>query len=113
LFIFLISTVIISCEDEKIEELNDAIQLKSSETFYYDFNISGDEEGATIIEQASHFEISELQRDESTNWSVVYRYKPEDTYLGKDTVSIETCTGGVGLSCTDLDTFIFVFNITE
>lgn len=113
LFMVLMSVVIVSCEDEKIEDLNDVIQLKSSETFFYDFNISGDEEGATIIEQAAHFEISELQRDESTNWSVIYRYKPEEDYLGKDTVAIETCTGGTGLSCTDLDTIVFVFTITE
>lgn len=102
-----------SCEDENIRELEDKINLKNSESFHYDLHISGDEEGATIIEQANHFEISELNRDETTNWSIVYTYKPEQGFSGSDSVTIETCTGGEGVTCTNLDTLKFIFNVTQ
>lgn len=53
------------------------ITIKNTKEYVHDFNISGDEEGATIKVQATHFKLSEIIRNESTNWSVVYHYQPE------------------------------------
>jgi hypothetical protein len=92
-------------------ELN--IQLQNTETYDYDLCISGDEEGAAIIVQAQHYEVSELIRNSSTNWSIVYRYKPEENYTGNDHVEIETCTGGQGVTCTNIDTIRINFTVTE
>ena len=89
------------------------ITLRSGEMFTYDLNISGDEEGAVIKLQAKHFELSDLIRDSSTNWSVVYRYAPENGYTGKDYVEIETCTGGEGISCSEIGIVSINFNIIQ
>jgi hypothetical protein len=105
------------CSCDKDDTVNPGkeldIQLKNTETYDYDFGISGDEEGATIIVQAQHFEISELMRNSSTDWSIIYRYKPEDNYTGNDYVEIETCTGGEGVACTKVDTLRINFTITD
>lgn len=111
IFVFII---ILSCE-----EINPGMNeqkeftIKNSETFLYDLKISGDEEGATIKKQALHHEISELSRDSSTNWSVVYKYIPEKDYIGSDYVEIETCTGGTGISCSDIGLIKISFNIIK
>ncbi len=89
------------------------IQLKNSEEYIHDFKISGDEEGAVIKVQAKHFLISEISRNENTNWSVVYTYQPESDYIGTDSVEIETCTGGDGLSCSNLESFTFIFEVSN
>ena len=113
--LFLLSIAIIQCTKEKIlEERSTSLEitLKNSEVYQYDFNISGDEEGAEIIMQAKHAAKSEIIRDVSTNWSVVYLYQPEMNFTGNDTVQIETCTGGDGTmnSCTS-DTVQFLFRV--
>lgn len=95
--------------DEVLEEK--PISLRPGELYTYDLNISGDEEGAIIKQQAVHFELSELVRDSSTNWSVVYRYIPKNGYRGTDYIEIETCTGGEGIKCSDIGIVSISFNI--
>jgi len=68
---------------------------------------------ATIITQAKHYQISELNRDSTNNWSVVYRYKPKTGFGGSDYVEIETCSGGQGLSCENIEIMQINFKITE
>ncbi|MCF8338554.1 MAG: hypothetical protein K9I74_11305 [Bacteroidales bacterium] len=75
--------------------------------------ISGDEEGASIQTQAQHFQTSTIVRDSSTNWSAVYYYKPDSGYVGEDYVAIETCTGGNGVNCSNIDVISINFNITN
>ncbi len=105
--------VVISCEDEIIEPSGHSeITIHKGKTYQYNLNISGDEEGARIIEQAKHFELSELKRDASTEWSVIYFYKPESGYAGADSVWIETNTGSDGASAGVLDTLKIVFRVT-
>jgi len=72
-----------------------------------------DEEGAVIKQHAKHYELNELVRDSSTNWSVVYRYAPEKGYIGKDYVEIETCTGGEGIVCSEIGIVSISFNIIQ
>ena len=113
--ILLLITFIWSCEKDDIIEPNDSltITLKNSDDFLHDFKISGDEEGATIILQATHFSISEITRNESTNWSVVYHYKPESGFIGKDSVKIQTSTGSDGSGPGIIKLVEFFFQITE
>jgi len=95
--------------DEVLEEK--PISLRSGELYTYDLNISGDEEGAVIKQQAVHYELSELVRDSSTNWSIVYKYIPKNEYQGADYVEIETCTGGEGVKCSMIEIVSISFNI--
>ncbi len=85
--------------------------ISNSEIFLYDLEFSGDEEGASIIKQAQNMEISELFRDENRGMTIVYRCKPNSGYTGVDYVEIETCRGGVGIICTQIDTIRIRFTI--
>ena len=55
------------------------VSLKNTE-IYDNFLVGGDEEGASIKVQALHYEKSELIRDKSTNFWVVYCYKPVNAH---------------------------------
>jgi hypothetical protein len=61
------------------------VTLKNTESYSRTF-VLGDEEGASIAVQAQHYETSELVRDASTNFNVVYRYKPTTDFVGNDYV---------------------------
>ena len=107
---------IISCnQDSNSDDENIiAVSIKNSEIYEYQTGISGDEEGVLIEKQASHFEISEIIRDSSTQWSAVYRYKPEQGYIGTDNVEIKTMQGSDGASPnTDIKIIKIEITITE
>lgn len=113
--IFSFALFFLSCETNEIQidEIPTEIKLKSGTDYKYDFHISGDEEGATIVFQAKHYAISEIIRNENTNWSIVYHYKSEVGFIGKDSVTIETCTGGDGTNCGETNQIKLNFIITE
>jgi len=115
IFLFLLFTAFVQCTKEETPETENTpleIILTNSDVYQYDFNISGDEEGAEIIQQAKHAAKSEIIRDATTNWSVVYFYQPEENFSGVDSVQIETCTGGDGTmnSCVK-DTTQLIFHV--
>lgn len=116
-FALIILTVLAvwSCTSDEIpsDKNTQDIALKSGQIYIYDFNISGDEEGATIITPPKHAEISEIVRDATTNWSVVYKYQAVAGYSGTDAVEIETCTGGDGTNCGETKLYLIQFNITK
>lgn len=87
-----------SCKKDVFPIDKDTIQvtIKTSDTYTYSTGISGDEEGAKIIRQAENFELSELRRNQTTNWVVFYDYKPKSNFTGKDYVEIETYAGSDG-----------------
>jgi hypothetical protein len=91
---------IASCKKDDFPVDNDTIQvtIKNSDTYTFSTGIGGDEDGAKIIRQANNFEISELRRNQSTNWIVFYDYKPKSSFVGKDYVEIETHEGSDGAS---------------
>tara|TARA_B110000211_G_scaffold218168_1_gene262703 strand:- start:1196 stop:1555 length:360 start_codon:yes stop_codon:yes gene_type:complete len=89
------------------------VTINNSDDYEIDLMISGDEEGATIQTQAQHFQKSELIRDSSTNWSVVYKYEPLQNYTGTDFVEIETCSGGKSTGCYNVETVRINFTITN
>ena len=92
--------VLCSCDDKDLIYSHDELDvtLRNTEQYEYNTKIAGDEEGANIITQAKHFEISEIVRDLSTSWIAVYKYKPESNFIGKDFVEIETQRGSDGES---------------
>ena len=104
-----------NCNKEETENLVSEMEvtINNFDDFELDLMISGDEEGATIKTQAQHFQKSELIRDSSTNWNVVYSYKPLSNYTGMDFVEIETCTGGESIGCTNLEIVRINFVITN
>lgn len=104
-----------NCNKEEIDNVVNEIDvtIRNSDDYEIDLMVSGDEEGATIHTQAQHFQKSELIRDSSTNWSVVYRYKPLSNYTGMDFVEIETCTGGGSTECSNLEIVRINFTITN
>lgn len=90
---------LVSCsKDEEPTKNYDSIdvELSKNELFFYDTKNSGDEEGGRIIEQAQHFEASEVVRD--TSFRLVYRYQPKEDYKGNDRVQIELSSGSDGAS---------------
>ncbi len=114
---FLLACIVFlsNCKKEETESFVNEINvtIKNSDNYELDFMISGDEEGAIIKTQASNMEISELVRDSSTNWNVVYHYKPLAHYIGTDYVEIETCTGGSSTGCSNIETVRINFTITN
>lgn len=113
--LIIVASILWTCEKDLVRQTTKTmdVQLKNTEEYSYDFNISGDEEGASITTQATHYEISKLKRDSNTNWSVVYLYKPEAGYIGSDYVEIETCTGGEGTNCGHIEIVQLHFIIAE
>jgi hypothetical protein len=88
------------------------VTITNTEEYIYDFNFSGDEEGASIITQAEHYQTSETYRD-TVYFSVLYHYIPEPGYTGTEYVKIETCTGGIGTMCSDKALFEIYFTVTQ
>lgn len=115
MFVIVCASFLCNCEKEEIVEKNETfhISLKNTEEYIHDFKISGDEEGATIKVQAKHFRISKIIRNESTNWSVVYHYKPETGFIGSDLVEIETNTGSDGSGNGKTNIVKLFFQITD
>mgnify|MGYP003981275353 FL=1 len=104
-----------SCNKEEMENIDREVDvtINNSDDYEIDLMITGDEEGATIQTQAQYFQKSELIRDASTNWSVVYKYEPLPNYTGTDVVEIETCTGGESTGCSSVETVRINFTITN
>jgi hypothetical protein len=80
------------------------IDLSNTQELLLDLEVSGDEEGAKIILPPAHALNSELLRNSSTEWRAIYRYAPDPTYLGADSIFIERYRGGQGVGCTQIDT---------
>ncbi len=102
-FSLLVSFIIIaiSCNnatDSNSDEDTITVAAKNTEVYEYKTGISGDEEGASIIAQAKHFEISDIVRNADTRWEAVYKYKAKSGYIGTDYVEIEISTGSDGAS---------------
>jgi len=115
LILSLITLLYFSCSEDDTNVKNDelTVTISNTEVYEYDFKISGDEEGATILTQAKHYQVSEIIRDANTNWSIVYQYIPQVGFIGEDYVEIQTCTGGQGEGCTDLHTMRIKFTVTD
>ena len=74
-----------------------SVSLRNSETFQYP-TVGGDEDGARISTQASHYRISEIRRNAETNWVAVYMYRPAAGFVGSDYAEVEILSGSDGAS---------------
>ena len=74
------------------------ITINNSQTYEYTIsaNSVGDEDGMFILNQAKHFQVSEILRDATTNYLPLYRYQPKPGFSGNDTVIIQEETGSDG-----------------
>jgi maltose-binding protein MalE len=116
LVLFIVLIVIFeSCNKDENTSLAEIINvtIANTENYKYDLFISGDEESAIIKTQAKNFEKSELIRDSITNWSIVYEYKALSNFKGTDFVEIETCTGGQGIACSNIEIVRINFTINN
>ena len=73
------------------------VSLKNTDVFQYP-TVGGDEEGAWIVAQATHYGISEIRRNAETHWVATYFYQPAAGFVGSDHVEIEIRTGSDGAS---------------
>jgi hypothetical protein len=93
---FFLATILISFSCKKEESKQSVNQtLKMNEPFQYDLGNFGDEEGATISKQATHFSVSFLEYYSNTG-KIVYHYKPDSNYAGTDEVIIRSARGSDG-----------------
>ena len=95
--LLIIGLSFISCEDifrddddlyPETESVDINVTIKNSQTYYYDLGEFGINEGAEIDSKGEHFDISELNRDDSGR--IIYRYRPQSDYVGDDFVAIVT-----------------------
>ena len=64
--------------------------------------VGGDEEGARISMQASHYSVSEIRRDSETDWVATYVYQPTAGYTGTDDVELDILTGSDGATAPQI-----------
>ncbi|UII26169.1 hypothetical protein LVD15_23160 [Fulvivirga maritima] len=112
--LIILSLIFISCGDDDADLQTRVIDvdLTMNEVYVFNSGNSGDEEGGEIINQASHFSISEIDRDSAMQ--IIYRYQPEAGYVGIDHVQIQLATGSDGSGpSTQFEYVTFNFNISE
>ena len=100
-----------SCEKKDIGIVD--ISLVNTQTYTYDLNLCGDEEGASIITQAEHYELSEIVRDSTTQFCVMFKYKPITGFIGSDYVKVEINSGSDGASAGNTDYLEFNITVTN
>jgi len=89
------------------------VNLKANEMYAYDTGVGGDEDEVSIVDQASHYAISEIVRDSSTAWIIAYQYQPTFNYTGTDTVVLKSSLRYDGFSTSQIEFTNLVFNISE
>lgn len=116
IILILLSLSMTSFKKDEFQIDNDTIQvsIKHTESYTYSTGIVGDEDGASIMKQANYFEISELRRNQSTNFEMIFFYKPKTNFTGNDYVEIETFEGSDGASPpTKMNTVKILINVTK
>ena len=99
-FIFLISALLLSCrkEDEDIQSFT----ISNSDTLRYSLGFFGDEEGASIQEQATHYSLSRIGDGSNTpEW--IYIYVASSSFVGTDYVEINSARGSDGMGKKNRD----------
>ncbi len=118
LFLTLIIAILAFNQSCSEDDSNNSIQtiyasISTNQTYQYDLGNFGDEEGAGITRQASHFQVSKTERTIGSG-NIIYTYIPTLNYVGTDEVEIKTERGSDGASPgTDITTVIIKFTVTE
>ena|ERR1035437_8202063 len=90
-----------SKEDIVIHSPNiNAVTMTRNETYHFDLGYFGDEDGASISRQATHFIVSKLDRDNSTG-KIGYTYTPALNFTGTDEVELKSMRGSDGASANN------------
>ena len=93
-------TLCMGCSQEEpvISPANEiTISLGRNDTYRYNLGLFGDEEGANITTQSSHYLVSELNR-EINSGSISYTYTPSSDFTGTDLVVLKSMRGSDGAS---------------
>jgi len=89
-------------------------ELESAEEYIYNLGPLGDEEQASIKEDSPNASVSELFYDFGATAVVIYLYRSETGFSGKDTVVLEVRRGSDGESNnTDIYYTVINLNIRE
>ncbi len=110
LMLIIVMSIISCSKGDDTNSTAEYFSITNNQIFEFDLGAFGDEDGARIITQAAHFEISEL----NGNGVITYTYKAQSGYVGTDFVSIETTKGSDGSSNSDVIEIVDIrFNIIE
>ena len=89
------------------------ISLGRNETVHYDLGYFGEEEGALISKQPSHYLASKTDRDINTG-KIMYTYTPASDFAGTDEVVLKSMRGSDGASANNNIIFTTIrFNISN
>ena len=92
------SIVFQSCKKDSITVTHQPIDvtIKANTNYAFDLGGFGDEDGAGISRQATHYEVSTIIRDTATS-AILYNYRPALNYTGTDEVEIKSARGSYGM----------------
>ncbi len=65
------------------------VTVRQHAYFTYNTGMSGDEQGVKFKVYAKHAKYSNILRDKTTGFEVIYRYRSKPDYVGKDSVELE------------------------
>ena len=89
------------------------INLKTGEDYSLDLGTVGDEEGGAITRQASHYTVSQINRQIPTG-RLSYVYQPLAGYTGTDEANITVSRGSDGASPnTNVQQFHLIFTVSN
>jgi hypothetical protein len=112
--IFCLFFLIQSCKKDTTSAQNSQtinVTIKTNGTYQYDLGAFGDEEGASINQQALHYDTSVIGRNLTT---ATYKYKPSLGFIGTDEVELKSERGSDGASPNNKVIFTTIkFTITN
>lgn len=76
------------------------VELNANQAYQYDLGSFGDEEGASIEQQTSHYADSKIVREKDFV-TLTYHYQPANNYTGTDEVVLKSARGSDGASPND------------
>lgn len=102
----------VGCDKIKSQSTDLEINLANHEVYHLELGYFGDEEGPSIIRDATHAMSSTIL---GMPWELrVYEYIPTPDYVGVDTVEVKTERGSDGASPNeDIEIFKLYFRITR
>ena len=104
IFLFLASLSLLmsatACK-EKVAVESLSVSILNTDRYRHP-TVGGDEEGARISMQATHYSVSEIRRDSESNWVATYVYQPTAGYTGTDDVELEILSSSDGVTAPQI-----------
>jgi hypothetical protein len=117
LFLLIISWILVfskGCkkDDSQNSPVTIQVNMKVNQTFQYNLRYFGDEEGAIMVRQGSHFQTSKLERLDYEK--IKYTYIPLPDYTGTDEIELRAGRGLDGANPnTNIISYIFKIRISD